>query len=74
VAGPVGATTYLCIVHRLGPGVDEYTAYTSPDGTHWDAGGTWDLAFGTGMRIGLVSMGGSGYTSTFGPVRVSWLG
>ncbi|HEX4221239.1 MAG TPA: family 43 glycosylhydrolase [Pseudonocardiaceae bacterium] len=73
VVGPVGATTYLRIVHRLGLGVDEYTAYTSLDGQHWDAGGTWDLPFGTGMRIGLVSMGGSGYTSTFGPVRVSWL-
>jgi arabinan endo-1,5-alpha-L-arabinosidase len=74
VVGPVGATTYLRVAHRIGLGVDEYTAYTSLDGEHWDTGGTWDLPFGSAMRIGLVSMGGSGYTSTFGPVRVSWPG
>ena len=74
VVGPVAATTYLRIVHRIGLGVDRYTAYTSLDGTRWDAGGTWDLPYGSGTRIGLVSMGGGGYASTFGPVRVSWLG
>lgn len=74
VVGPVGATTSLRILHRLGLGVDTYTAFTSLDGTHWDTGGTWDLPFGHAMRIGLVSMGGSGYTSTFGPVEVSRLG
>lgn len=73
VVGPVGATTYLRIVHQTGLDADTYTAYTSPDGTHWDAGGTWDLPSGSATKIGLVSMGGSGFTSTFGPVRVSWL-
>ncbi len=80
VVGPVGATTYLRIVHRIGVGsgvgirTDEYTAYTSLDGVRWDKGGTWDLPFGPAMRIGLVSMGGGGYASTFGPVTVSRLG
>ncbi|HEX3785291.1 MAG TPA: family 43 glycosylhydrolase [Pseudonocardiaceae bacterium] len=76
VVGPVGQVTYLRIVHRWMPatGVDTYTAYTSIDGRHWDTGGTWDMPSGAETRIGLVSMGRAGYTSTFGPVTVSRLG
>ena len=70
VVGPVGAWTYLRIV-RHGP---KYTAYTSLDGVHWDHGGTWTHPLGSAARIGLLSMGGSGFTSTFAYVRVSRLG
>lgn len=69
VVGPVGASTYLRIArHR-----DRYTAYTSLDGEHWDAGGTWTLPTTAATRIGLVSMGGAGYQSTFAYVHVNAL-
>ena len=69
VVGPVGDWTYLRIVH-IG---DRYTAYTSLDGRHWDRGGTWTHHLGAHPRIGLVSMGAAGYTSSFDYVRVSRL-
>jgi arabinan endo-1,5-alpha-L-arabinosidase len=69
VAGPVGQWTYLRIVHT---GVDRYTAYTSVDGRHWDHGGTWTASL-TSPRVGLISMGGSGFTSRFAYVHVSAL-
>ncbi|WP_324784979.1 hypothetical protein [Streptomyces sp. H51] len=40
-------------------------ALTSRDGHHWIAGGTWTLPAGSDLRIGLVSMGGSGATAAF---------
>ncbi|MFL6160730.1 MAG: family 43 glycosylhydrolase [Jatrophihabitantaceae bacterium] len=73
VVGPVGDWTYLRIVHRARGGVDYYTAYTSLDGRHWDKGGTWTHQLGSAQRIGLISMGGSGFTSTFAYVHVSAL-
>jgi arabinan endo-1,5-alpha-L-arabinosidase len=72
--------TYLRIVKRteaahsptgLYGGIEHYTAYTSRDGVHWDRGGTWTHHLGSGARIGLVSMGGSGFTADFDYVRVS---
>ncbi len=81
VVGPVGDWTYLRIVaHRsggdgpaIGARLTTYTAYTSLDGVHWDAGGTWSRNLGPHPMIGLVSMGGSGFTSRFAYVRVSTL-
>ena len=73
VVGPVGAWTYLRIVHRVRHGLDAYTAYTSLDGRHWDHGGTWDHNLGTSARIGLISMGGTGFTNRFAYVTVSAL-
>lgn len=67
VVGPVGDWTYL----RIARHGDRYTAYTSLDGAHWDRGGTWTHDLGTAPRIGLVSMGAAGFTSTFDYVRVS---
>jgi arabinan endo-1,5-alpha-L-arabinosidase len=49
-----------------------YTAYTSRDGVHWEHGGTW-TRYLEDPQIGLVSMGGSGFTATFDYVRVSKL-
>jgi arabinan endo-1,5-alpha-L-arabinosidase len=69
VVGPVGDWTYLRIVAHG----DDYTAYTSIDGKHWDHGGTWTHHLGANPRIGLVSMGAAGYTSTFDYVRVAAL-
>ena len=73
LVGPAGTWTYLRIVHERHHGVDAYTAYTSLDGRHWDHGGTWDHNLGASARIGLVSMGGTGFTSRFAYVRVSAL-
>ncbi len=62
--------TYLRIAQR-GCGQEEcYTAYTSRNGSTWVHGGTWTYKLGTQARIGLVSMGGAGFTANFDYVRV----
>ncbi len=71
VVGPVGDRTTLRIVHRVVGGEDRYTAYTSADGRHFVRGGTWTADLGDSPRIGLVSLGGAGFTSTFQDLRVS---
>jgi arabinan endo-1,5-alpha-L-arabinosidase len=73
VVGPVGQATTLRIVHRVVDGTDRYTAYTSVDGRHFDKGGTWTASLGSSPRIGLISLGGGGFTSTFDYLRVSAL-
>jgi arabinan endo-1,5-alpha-L-arabinosidase len=70
VVGPPSEWTYLRIVKRTHAGSEEYTAYTSQDGQHWVRGGTWTHNLGTDARIGLVSMGGSGFVANFDYVRV----
>ncbi|KQS07934.1 hypothetical protein ASG04_12275 [Curtobacterium sp. Leaf183] len=71
VVGPVGDATTLRIVHRVVDGEDHYTASTSVDGRHFVQGGTWTAALGDTPRIGLISLGGTGFTSTFDDLRVS---
>jgi arabinan endo-1,5-alpha-L-arabinosidase len=82
VVGPPGEWTWLRIVARTddqpddsvaGPygGTERYTAYTSHDGVTWTRDGTWAHALGDGARIGLVAMGGSGFTADFDYVRVN---
>jgi arabinan endo-1,5-alpha-L-arabinosidase len=57
VAGPPGETTYLRIAGRVvGVTEQQFTAYTSLDGTTWRLAGTWTHELGTDVRIGLVSM------------------
>ena len=53
-------------------GVDthSYTAYTSQDGKNWVRGAVWTHNLGANERIGLVSMGGSGFVARFDYVRV----
>jgi len=70
VVGPPGDWTYLRIVKRSDDEEDLYTAYTSTDGEHWVRGGTWTHDLGSDAYIGLVSMGGSGFTANFDYVRV----
>jgi arabinan endo-1,5-alpha-L-arabinosidase len=82
VVGPPRAWTYLRIVKRTvtgGPtglygGTERYTAYTSRDGVVWRKGGSWTHHLGSTARIGLVSMGGSGFRADFDWVRVYRLG
>ncbi len=63
--------TYLRIVKRAGDNDEDlYTAYTSRDGVNWNRGGTWTHTLGADARVGLVSMGGSGFVANFDYVRV----
>jgi arabinan endo-1,5-alpha-L-arabinosidase len=65
VVGPPGDWTWLRIVRRG----DEYRAYTSADGVSWIRGGVWTHDLGEDASIGLVSMGGPGFTARFDYVR-----
>ncbi len=62
--------TYLRIAKRTVDSGELYTAYISRDGQTWNRGGTWTHQLGADARIGLVSMGGSGFTANFDYVRV----
>jgi arabinan endo-1,5-alpha-L-arabinosidase len=70
VVGPPGDWAYLRIARTAQHGVELYRAYTSRDGLTWERGGVWTHNLGSGARIGLVSMGGSGFTANFHYVRV----
>jgi arabinan endo-1,5-alpha-L-arabinosidase len=71
VVGPPNLTTWLRIVKRVQlNGEETYTAYTSRDGRTYVRGGTWTHKLGANAKIGLVSMGGSGFTANFDYVRV----
>jgi arabinan endo-1,5-alpha-L-arabinosidase len=70
VVGPPGEWTWLRIVKRTVDGVEHYRAYTSRDGKIWERGGVWTHQLGTNAKIGLVSMGGSGFIAEFDYVRV----
>jgi arabinan endo-1,5-alpha-L-arabinosidase len=79
VVGAPNEWTWLRIVRHAAPrgapggtygGDEAYTAWTSRDGVRWTRGGTWLHDLGDGARIGLVSMGGSGFEAEFDYVRV----
>jgi arabinan endo-1,5-alpha-L-arabinosidase len=76
VVGAPSDWTYLRIVKRSinpadnGGDTELYQAYTSQDGAHWVRGGTWTHSLGSTAKIGLVSMGGSGFVANFDYVRV----
>ena len=70
MVGPPGDWTYLRIVACEHPSEERYTAYTRREGGDWVRGGTWTHKLGDAARIGLVSMGGSGFTAEFDYVRV----
>ncbi|HSK67428.1 MAG TPA: family 43 glycosylhydrolase [Anaerolineales bacterium] len=71
VVSAPGEWTWLRIVKRTQQkGEELYTAYTSRDGVNWNRGGTWTHQLGSNARIGVVSMGGSGFTANFDYIRV----
>ena len=70
VVGPPGDWTWLRIAKTTVDGEEHYRAYTSDDGVTWVRGGVWTHDLGSDARIGLVSMGGSGFTAEFDYVRV----
>jgi arabinan endo-1,5-alpha-L-arabinosidase len=76
---PYPSWTYLRIVvqrltraqsARTGGDTEKYTGYSSQDGLHWVRGGTWTHHLGRLARIGLISMGGTGYATDFDYVHV----
>ncbi len=71
LASPADAT-YLRIVRRTpaGSATELYSSYSSHDGVNWQRGGTWTHKLGSGARIGLVSMGYSGFSNFFDYVHV----
>ena len=69
--GPPGEDwTWLRLAVRRLPESESYTAFTSRDGVTWVRGGTWNHALGEDAHIGLVAMGGEGFTAEFDYVRV----
>ena len=62
-------TTWLRIVRRASGSGETYTASFSRDGLTWTRGGTWTHSLGR-AKIGLFSMGGTGFTSRFDSVKV----
>jgi arabinan endo-1,5-alpha-L-arabinosidase len=71
LVGPPSDWTWLRIAKRSVAGGESYTAYTSNDGQTWTHGSTWTHNLGAGEKIGLVSMGGSGFVAQFDYVHVS---
>ncbi|MDQ6694227.1 MAG: family 43 glycosylhydrolase [Chloroflexota bacterium] len=77
VIGPPGqpgvmtTTTWLRIVKRTDQitGQQLYTGYSSFDGVDWERGATWTHNL-SNLKIGLVSMAGSGFIADFDYVRV----
>ena len=70
VVGPPGDITGLRIAVDRRPGADHYTAWTRQDGKPWIRGGTWTHRLGPRAELGLVSMGGGGFTARFLDVTV----
>ena len=70
VGAPPDATTWLRIAKVVKSGTENYVSYSSRDGSHWVRGATWQYALGAGAQLGLVSFGGSGFTSSFDYVHV----
>jgi arabinan endo-1,5-alpha-L-arabinosidase len=70
VIGPPNEWTYLRIVRRVCGQEKCYTGYTSHDGITWVRGGTWTHRLHDRASIGLVALGGTGFTANFDYVRV----
>ncbi|MCE7986828.1 MAG: arabinan endo-1,5-alpha-L-arabinosidase [Caldilinea sp. CFX5] len=62
--------TYLRIARRVCGNEECYAAYISRDGATWTRGGTWTHRLRNDSSIGLVAMGGTGFTANFDYVRV----
>jgi arabinan endo-1,5-alpha-L-arabinosidase len=70
VIGAPDEWTYLRIASYHCGGPEQcYTGYTSRDGQTWTRGGTWTHKLGNNERIGIVAMGGTGFTASFDYVR-----
>jgi hypothetical protein len=66
--GPSADTMWLRLRHTTQSGEHLFQAATSLDGRHWQWGSYWYLPDGP-LKIGLISMGGTGTTAHFDYVR-----
>jgi arabinan endo-1,5-alpha-L-arabinosidase len=70
-AGPPGDTTWLRVTKKSTATHSYLRADTSRDGTHWVRGASYRYdGLGSHERIGLLSMGGAGFSAHFDHVRV----
>jgi arabinan endo-1,5-alpha-L-arabinosidase len=69
LAGVAGRTTWLRIAKLTRDGQDRYVAFTSADGVTYTRGPVWTQALGSEVKIGLVALGGTGFTARFDYVR-----
>ena len=70
--GPSADTMWLRLRHTTQPSTGEhlFQAATSLDGRHWQWGSYWYLPADAGpLKLGLISMGGTGTTARFDYVR-----
>jgi arabinan endo-1,5-alpha-L-arabinosidase len=71
VVGPPGPDwTWLRIVVERRPGRDLFTPWTSRDGESWVRGGAWTHDLGDAPQLGLVAMGGAGFTAEFDDLMI----
>jgi arabinan endo-1,5-alpha-L-arabinosidase len=68
-----GIEAWMRIVKRTVNGVENYTAYSSADGTNWVRGGTWTHGLGASAKICLYAGNHAGFTASFDYVHVSTL-
>ena len=71
--GPPADYTWLRLAKRTVSGHDQYTAYSSQDGTDWVRGGTWNASLGISPQIALFAQNRSGFLVDFSYVHVSTL-
>ncbi|HYH34670.1 MAG TPA: family 43 glycosylhydrolase [Nocardioides sp.] len=69
VVGPPAETTRLRVVVQRRAGQDKFTAFTRSKGGDWVRGGVWRHSLGSDADIGLLSMGGEGFTARFSTFR-----
>ncbi|GAA0575986.1 hypothetical protein GCM10010172_70900 [Paractinoplanes ferrugineus] len=71
--GTPATTTWLRLVHRLGPGREHlFRSESSTDGRTWTVGGVWTFPAGARPRIGLAAHGGAtpAVTARFDYLRI----
>jgi arabinan endo-1,5-alpha-L-arabinosidase len=66
-------TAWLRIAVRNVNGTEQYTAYSSNDGTTWIQGGTWVHQLGNSRKICVYAGNRSGFRATFHYLHVSTL-
>ncbi|MDB4975640.1 MAG: Arabinan endo,5-alpha-L-arabinosidase [Myxococcaceae bacterium] len=69
LAGVAGRTTWLRIAKVTREGEERYVSFTSTDGLTYTRGPVWAHALGASAKIGLVALGGTGFTARFDYVR-----
>lgn len=70
VGGPPARKTWLRIAKVVHGNEERYVSYSSRDGVTFTRGPVWSHSLGASAKIGLVALGGGGFTARFDHVRV----